>query len=208
MTGARSPSSPDDGQRLVEVAPHLQDPGPVDQGLRQLPERDMTLGDQHRAGEAGPGGERGGRCRGVAGGRAYHRLGPFLGSLGDGHGHATVLERPGGVGPLDLEQDARPDPRRQPGSGKQRRPPLQQRDHRGGVGHWQVVAVLLDDPLPPGTAPLARRGRPAGHSSSPTMRMTPPIRPTVSSWASSARVSRMSPSRAEWVTKRRRASPA
>ena len=38
----------------VEIAPHLQDLRPVHERLGQLSERDVTLGDEHRATHPGP----------------------------------------------------------------------------------------------------------------------------------------------------------
>ena len=110
VTGARSPSSRTIVERLVEVAADLQHPGAVDQRLGQLAEGDVALGDEHRARQPGPGRVGGGRRRGVAGGRADHRLGALLHRLGDGQGHAPVLERAGGVEALVLEVDVGADP--------------------------------------------------------------------------------------------------
>ena len=170
----------------------------MDQCLGEFAQGDVPLGDQHRAGQAGPGAEGGGRGRGVAGGRADHRLRPILHGLGDGHRHPPVLERAGGVGPLDLQQHPRADPGRQARCLEQRGPALEQR-HDGRVGRdGQELAVLLDHPAP-GQRPVV-----GGHAV-PTIRITPPIRSTESSPSRSARVARRSPSRATWVTKTRRA---
>ena len=152
VTGARSASSPDDGQGLVEVAPHLEDPGPVHQRLGQLAEGDVPLGDEHGAGHAGPGRVGGRRRRGVAGRRAHHRLGALLDGLGDGHGHAAVLEGAGGIGSLDLQQDPGPDPVGQPRGRQQRRATLQQGDDRRVGRHREERPVLLDDTAPTAAA--------------------------------------------------------
>ena len=161
VTGALLAELADDVERLVEVAPHLQDLGPVDEGLGQLAEGDVTLGDEHGAGQPGAGAEGGGRGRGVAGRRADHRLGPLLDGLGDGHGHAPVLERSGGVGALDLEQHPGADPGRQPGRLESGVPPSS-RDTTGvSSDDREELAVLLDH-APPGQPDRAVR-----HSSPP-----------------------------------------
>src|SRR5207237_8190917 len=92
-------------ERLVEVAVELDDPGTVDQGLRQLPGRNLALRDEHGADDPGPGrvGSSGGR--GIAGRGAGDRLGPAFHCLRDREGHSAGLERPGGGGPLELEVD-------------------------------------------------------------------------------------------------------
>ena len=143
----------DDVEGLVEVAAQLEDLRPVDQRLGQLAERDVPLGDEHRAGQAGPGAEGGGRGRGVAGRRADDRLRPLLDGLGDGHGHPPVLERAGGVGPLDLEQHPGADPGRQPRRLEQRGPALEQRHDGRGRRDRQELPVLLDH-APPGQGPV------------------------------------------------------
>ena len=108
---------------VVEVAADLQHRGAVDERLGQLAERDVALGDEHRARQAGPGRVGGGRRRRVAGERAHHRLGAFLDRLGDGQRHAPVLERAGGVDALELQVDVGADPLGQPRRRQQRRAP-------------------------------------------------------------------------------------
>ena len=81
-----------DGQSFVEVATDLQHLGAVDESLGQLAQGDVTFGDEHGTGEPGPGGVGGGRGRGVARRGADDGLGPLLQRLGDGQGHAPVLE--------------------------------------------------------------------------------------------------------------------
>ena len=95
------------GQReaVVEVAVDLQQLGAVHERLGQLAQRDLALRHEHRAGQPGPGRVRGGGGAGVAGGGADDRLGALLDRLGDGHGHAPVLEGAGRVGALHLEVD-------------------------------------------------------------------------------------------------------
>ena len=44
----------DDGEQLVEIPPNLEDPCAVHQGLRQLAQCDVALGDEDHAGEARP----------------------------------------------------------------------------------------------------------------------------------------------------------
>ncbi len=139
----------DDPEGVVEVAADLEDAGAVDQGLGELAEGDVAVGDQHGAGEAGACRVGGGRGAGVAGAGAHHGLRPVLDGLGDGQGHAAVLERAGGVGPLDLEPDVGLQHLGQAVGAQQGRGALEQRHDLRGGRHGQERAVLLDQ-APPG----------------------------------------------------------
>ena len=137
-------------QAVVEVAVDLNDLGAVHDSLRQLAHRDLALRDQHRAGDAGAGGVRRGRRRGVAGRRAQHRLLTAGHRVGDGHRHAAVLERAGRVEALDLQMHRAADLFGQPRRRNQRRAALEQGDRRPVVADRQPVPVRLDQarPLP------------------------------------------------------------
>ena len=96
-----------DAQRVVEVAVDRDDPGPGDERLEQLAERDLAPRQDHDDVEPG--------CRPVGRGRrgrvpgrgADHRSGTGLEGLCDRHDHAPVLERAGRVLALDLEVQVR-----------------------------------------------------------------------------------------------------
>ena len=136
------------GEAVVEVAVDLEQPGAVRQRLAQLAERDLALRDENRADHSGAYsvGSRAGA--GVAGGGADDRAGSVLGRLGDGHGHATVLEGAGGVGALDLQPHLAAGALGDDVGPHQRGAPLAQRDHRGRVADREPIAVLVDDSAP------------------------------------------------------------
>ena len=94
-------------QRVVEIALDLQRDGPVIQGLREFPKRDLPAAHEYHAPEVPPRGgiegEAGGRvARAGAGGelRAHHA------GVGAGGGHAVVLEAARGVQALVLQVQA------------------------------------------------------------------------------------------------------
>src|SRR5947207_2114610 len=94
-------------EALVDAAAYQQRARPVGERLRQLPQGDVALGNEHQrrqAAQGGVGGERGGR---VAGRRARHRARANAPGLCHAHRHAAVLERPRGVLALVLEQQGR-----------------------------------------------------------------------------------------------------
>ena len=165
-------------ERLVEVAAHLEHPGAVHEGLGQLAQGDVALGDEHHAGQAGPRRVGGRRGRGVARRRAHDRLGALLDRLGDGHGHAAVLERPGRVGALDLQPDLGADPLGEARRRQQRRAALEQGDHRASrsvpAGRSRYSSIT------PAPAAVAARSRhavlvadDAQHAADPVDRLEP-----------------------------------
>ena len=162
----------DDGQGLVEVAPDLEHPGAVDEGLGQLAEGDVAVGDEHGAGQAGPGGVGGGRGRGVARGGAHDRLRPLLHRLGDGHGHAPVLERAGRVGPSTLSYTSAPTRSESRGAGSRGVPPSSRVTTGVAAVDRQELPVLLDDAAPAGRRRSWAVARPpgAGRRSAPPRR--------------------------------------
>ena len=151
----------------------------MDERLGQLPKGNVALGDEHRAAHPGPSrvGRRGGG--GVAGRGANDGLDPLLGGFGDGHRHPPVLERAGRVRSLELEQHIGTDPLRQPRSGEQGRPTLQQRHHRGRRRDWEETSIFLDHSSP-GDHPDQRSG--------PMTRNRTPTRATTSNPASDVSV--------------------
>jgi hypothetical protein len=84
-------------QAVVEIAVNLDDLRTVHDGLRELAHRDLALRYEHRTGDACARRVGCGRRRRVAGRRAQHRLLTPGHRLGDGHGHAAVLERTGRI---------------------------------------------------------------------------------------------------------------
>src|SRR3954469_17701087 len=92
-------------ERLVEVAAQRDDARPVHQRLGQLAGGDLALGDDHRALQPRPRGVGGERGRRVAGGGADHGLRALAHRVGHRARHPAVLERPGGIGALELEPD-------------------------------------------------------------------------------------------------------
>ena len=97
----------DDPQRVVEVALQGDHAGAVHQRLGELADRDLALGDDHRAAHPGPRRVGGGARRGVAGRGADHRLRARAPCARE---TATViprsLKRAGRVGALELEVGA------------------------------------------------------------------------------------------------------
>src|SRR5579875_748717 len=156
-------------QSSVEIATYLQHTRPVNQRLRQLAEGDETVGYQHRAGEAGPAGVGGRRRRSVARAPAHHRPGALFHRLGNGDGHAPVLEGAGGIGAFHLQPHPCPHPLGEVWGRQQGRAPLLQGDHRGAVVYGEEGPVFLDDTAP---APPPLTGA-RGHG--PTTRISPPM---------------------------------
>ena len=143
--------SPDDRERLVEVAVDGDDPGPGDQRLEQLADRDLALGQHHDHLHAGRRavGRRGGR--GVAGRGADDGPGPGLGRLCDRDDHAPVLERAGRVLALDLEVEViEPDRCPQPGGRTSGVNPSPRVSARRRVRDRQEPPVALEEPGPRG----------------------------------------------------------
>ena len=93
------------GQGLVEVAADRDDLGAVDQGLGELARRDLSLGKEDDAAQAGAGGVGRRRGRGVARRGAKDAARPFLERLRHGERHAAVLERAGRVESLEFEME-------------------------------------------------------------------------------------------------------
>ena len=149
-----------------------------------FPRATLPAGEHHHAGQAGPGGVGGRRGRGVAGGGTGHRLGPGLQGFRHGHRHPPVLERPGRVGPVVLQEDRAPHPGGETGRRQQGSAPLVEGDDRGGVAHRQAVAVGGDQ---------AAGG---AHSASPSTRMVAATSSTSSRWLRAAAAARWRPSRA------------
>ncbi|OPZ92262.1 MAG: hypothetical protein BWY73_00877 [candidate division TA06 bacterium ADurb.Bin417] len=132
-------------QGLVEVALDLDHPGAVDEGLGQLAEGDLAGGDDYQRLESGPGGVGGRRGRGVAGRGADDRLLALLPGLGDGQGHAPVLEGAGRVAAFKLEVEFQAEAGADGDRGDERGVALQQGDHRAALGDRQVGPVTVDD---------------------------------------------------------------
>ena len=204
VTGARSGSSRTMASAWSKLPRTCSTRAPWTSAWASLPEGDVPLGDEHGAGQAGPGGVGGGRRRGVAGRGADHRLGPLL--------HAPwrwpwscprSLNEPVGLAPSTLSHTAAADPFGQPRGRHQRRAALEQGDHRGLRLDRQEVAVLLDHPPPARPA----RSAPVGSWSS-ARRPAAPRRPGRPRRAAAGR--RWSPARrprrAAWVRKISRAS--
>ncbi|GAB3999739.1 hypothetical protein GCM10029992_29390 [Glycomyces albus] len=112
-----------DGEAVVEVAVELEELRAVDEGLGELAEGDLPGRDEHGASDPGAGGVGRGRGRGVAGGGADDGLGVRFDGLGDGQGHAAVLERTGRVEPFDLQVDVATGLLGQDGAGSSGVPP-------------------------------------------------------------------------------------
>ena len=110
------------------------------------------------------------------------------------------LNEPVGLAPFDLEPDLGARPLGEARGGYQRRPALQQGDHRRARSDGKEGAVLLHDAPPSGAHDYP--------CSSPMTRSTPPTRSTACNRRSSSMVASRSPSRAGWVRKIRRASSA
>ncbi|MFL5874098.1 MAG: hypothetical protein ACJ75T_11605 [Solirubrobacterales bacterium] len=156
----------DDPQGVVEVALQGDDAGAVHQRLGELADRDLSLGDDHRAAHPGArrvGGAAGG---GVAGRGADDRLRPTPLGAGDGHRHPPVLERSGRVQALELEVGAGFDPLREPRRLDQRRRTLVQ-------GHDRV-ARLQREPVPVAVDQPRRHQRPQIIDTHQVTRSTPP----------------------------------
>ncbi len=94
---------PGEGQRVVEVAVDGQHLGAEEQRLRQLAHGYLTAREEHRALDPGLRGVRRQRGRRVPGGRAPDDLRAELHRVRHADGHPAVLERAGGVEPLELD---------------------------------------------------------------------------------------------------------
>ena len=132
-------------ERLVEVAAQGDDARAVHERLGELAGGDLALRHDHRAAQAGTrcvGGQAG---SGVARRGADDRLGPAAHRVGHRARHAAVLERPRGVGALELQMDLHPNLLRQPRGVHERRRPLLQRHDRVAAVEGQAVAVALDE---------------------------------------------------------------
>ncbi len=139
----------DDAQRVVEVAVHRHHPGAGGLRLEQLAGRDLApRQDDHDldAGRCAVGGR--GRRR-VAGRGADDGLRALLDGLGDGHDHASVLERAGRALALDLEVEERH------ADGATERPgmhewgeALAEPERRSGQGDGQEVREALHEARP------------------------------------------------------------
>ena len=132
---------------VIEVALNLQHLGAMNHGLRQLAERDLAVGNQHEAGDAGAGRISRRRRRGVAGGGADDGPAARLDRLGHRHGHAAILEGAGGVQALEFHEqlDVLAD---QPGNVdqlNQRRVALVKADGWRLGGDGQAAAVFVDE---------------------------------------------------------------
>src|SRR6185437_13821050 len=197
-------------EAVVERPVDLQQLRAVNQRLGELADRDLALGDEHGAGQAGPG-RVGGRRRGrVAGGGADHRLG----ALGGGHGnrgrHAPVLERSGRVESFYLQVDVAAGTRGKHRRGEQRRAALLEGHGRHPGRDRQPVPVLGDHAAP--RRPRASHRPEFRHwllhhwSPSPSTRITLATARTTGSACSSEIVAARSASLASWVTMMSRAS--
>jgi len=167
----------------VEIPLDLDDGGAVHERLSELPEGDVTLGDEDGAPHSRPGGVGGRRGGGVACGGAHDDLGLRLGRLRDGKGHAAVLEGPGRVGALDLEPHLGPHPLGEAARPQEGRAAFLQGHDRRRFGDGEKGAVLLDD-TSPGTQRRLRSLGALAHvlvGSGPMTRSNDPILSTESS---------------------------
>ena len=87
----------DKAQGDVEVAVDGDGLGSVDEGLGKFAHGDVAVRQDDDAFEFGAGGIGGGGSGSVAGAGADDGLGAFFAGFADGHGHASVFERCGGV---------------------------------------------------------------------------------------------------------------
>jgi len=141
-----------DAQPVVERAVNADDFRAVGQAGRQLAQGDLALGHEDEAAQPGPCGIGGGAGGRVAGAGANDRLGSFAHGLGDGRGHATILEGAGGVQPFILEKQPQPQSggncfgqaRRE----DERRVPLVEGDDRGIFVKGQIRSVGFDNAGP------------------------------------------------------------
>ena len=141
---------PNDRQGPVEVALHRQHLGAIEQGLGQFSLGHVAIRNQHEGPHAAAAGIGGRGSRGVAGAGADHRLRAGLLGLGDGHGHAPVLEGAGGVEPVVFEEHlhASADPFADHRRGDQGGGAFPQGDHRCGRAYRQPAAIGLDQAGP------------------------------------------------------------
>ena len=183
-------------QAVVEVAVDLQQRGAVRDRLAQLAHRDLAVRHQHRADHAGARGVGRGRRRRVAGRRADDGLGAAAGRRGHRGRHAAVLERPGRVHALDLDEHLGARALRERRRRDERRAALAERDDALLDVGGQAVGVLGDD-----AAPLV------GHQA-PSTRRTDTTRRTTSRPAMASTVLRSACSGAACVVMTRRATSA
>ena len=90
-------------QGIVECPFNRQHFGPMNQRLREFPQSDIGIREQHHTVQPRPCRIRRRRRARVAGGRANDGFCAFFDSFGDGQCHAPVLKRSGGIHPLELE---------------------------------------------------------------------------------------------------------
>src|SRR6202040_3551010 len=189
-------------QAVVEVAVDLDDLRAVHDCLCELAHGDLALRYEHGARDAGAGGVRRSRRRRVARRRAQNGLLAVRNCLGDGQGHAPVLERTGRVEALDLEMHRAACVFGKPRRGEERGAALAQGDRCPAVLDRQPVTVRGDEPRPGLVNGLGRGG---AHSLVPSMRSTLLMLCTTSRSASAATVSDNAASVARWVTTTMRA---
>ena len=131
-------------QAVVEVGVDLHHFGTMHDCLRKFAGRNSASGQEHDGGQTRLRRVRSGRRRGVAGRGTDHGLHPLPDGDTERDCHATVLERTGRIGSLDLDPCLALHNLRQLLSRNQRRASLSEGDHRIAIGHWQPVAVASD----------------------------------------------------------------
>ncbi len=141
-----------DPERRVEVAVDRDDPGPGDERLEELAHRDLAARQDDD--DLEPGRRAVGRRRGrrVAGRGTGDRARAELQRPAHRDDHPAVLEAPGRVRALDLEEEVRePELGTEPPGVDERRRALAEGDRRRRVGDREEPPVALD------------KGRSAGH---------------------------------------------
>ena len=133
-----------EAQGVVEVPPDGDNRRPVDVGLDHLAPRDASGGEEDGALHAGPRGVGCRCCGGIPRGGAENGVGSLLGGLGDGHGHPTILERPGRIEPLVLDVDLAASDRTQLGRMNEGSGTLAQRDDGSRVSNGKELPVASD----------------------------------------------------------------
>ena len=141
-----------DGQRVIKIAGHLQRGRAVHQRLRELAASDFALGDEHHAFHLRARRISGGGSAGVAGAGAGNHLHAARLSFGDGHGHATILERRGGIEPFvfQIQIKRTADGLHEIGHANERRVALVQTDDGRFRPHREMLAIAANDAPPTG----------------------------------------------------------
>ncbi|MBA7649090.1 hypothetical protein ES703_56884 [subsurface metagenome] len=130
-------------QRLIEIALNRDHLGSTRRDMRQLPQGNLSLRQEHNAAQTGPGSIGGSGSSRVSRRGAYYRPGALFHGLRYCQGHTAILERTGGVAPLDLEINLSANLLRQRGRREQRRVSLPQGNNRCRVGYGMKFPVLL-----------------------------------------------------------------